>query len=505
MIGNSQVHNSKLFALLATLSKKELKQLELWLASPIHNTSKEVLQLYRGLMSKYQKFDQPIDKLTLLKYINTSSGTKKRQELQPKEEALLRQLMFKLTGQVQKFLVWQYINRDDFIEKNHLTNELMIRKSYKLASGVLTKSKKELETSTVRDIIYYENLFKIIDIEYSLDVVTNNRESHDKIEELINVLRQASLGKLLKFYCAAKNIEEIRKVRNHYPLMEAVKKHIAENADKDIPIIYVYYALLRLMEYQKPEYYYELKNYLFDNLRAFSLHEIRQLFNHMTNYCTWSIRKGNHNFVEEKHEIYVVGLELKCWSSGVSFSHHQFINIIRNTLEMDKVSWAYDFINTYNTQLHLKLKKDILNYGHALIQFHQKQYNQAQNYLAKITSPEDFIYHLKFKVLLTKIYYELQELNIDNADIHPINYELEAIRHYVSTRNKKMSESLRQSYNNFVNTFKSILERRKKLIYGEALSASSIRKLEDKLHTVSPLIERTWLEEKIEELYKAVK
>ncbi len=502
MIGNSQVHNSKLFALLSTLNKKELKQLELWLASPIHNTSKEVLQLYQGLMTKYQKFDQPIDKLTLLKYIGTSSGTKKQRELQPKEEALLRQLMFKLTGQVQKFLVWQHINRDDFTEKYHLTNELMGRKSYKLVSGVLAKLKKELETSTVRDIIYYENLFKIIDIEYSLEVVLNNRESHDKIQELINVLRQTALSKLLKFYCAAKNIEEIRKVKNYYPFMEAVKKHIAETADKNIPIIYAYYALLRLMEYQKPEYYYELKNYLFDNLEAFSLHEIRQLFNHMTNYCTWSIRKGNHNFVEEKHEIYVIGLDLKCWSSGVSFSHHQFINIIRNALEMDKVNWANNFIYKYNAQLHPKLKKDILNYGHALIQFHQKQYSQAQNYLAKITSPEDFIYHLKFKVLLIKIYYELQELNTGNAEFHPINYELEAVRQYiVSTRNKKMSEPLRQSYNNFVNIFKSILERRKKLIYAEPVSASSIQKLQDKLPTVSPLIERTWLEEKIKELF----
>jgi len=501
MLGNSQVHHSKLFVLLSTLSKKELKQLELWLASPIHNTSQEVLQFYRGLMTKYQKFDQPISKLSLLKYIDSSSNSKKKKELQPKEEALLRQITFKLTGQVQKFLVWQHINQDTFSEKYYLMLELNERKSHKLASGILVKLKKDLEISPHRDVQYYENLFKITEVEYSLEVVLNNRASQNKIQELVNALRQASLSKLLKFYCAAKNIENIRKVDNYYPFLQAVKKHIEENTDKDIPIIHVYFALLKLIEEQKPEYYYQLKDYLFKNLDAFNFIEIRQFLNHMTNYCIRSIKRGNNKFVEERHEIYITGLRLKCWSTGIYFSHHQFVNIVINALEMNKIEWVNDFINTYSTKLHPKIKKDILNYSYALVQFHLKQYDKAQNYLIKITSSEDFTYHLKFKILLVKIYYELQELKIKNADSHPINYELESIRHHiVSTRNKKMSESLRQSYNNFVNTFKSILERRKKLIYGEKLTDASVKKLKRKLPIISPLIERTWLEEKIDEL-----
>jgi len=484
MLGNSQVHHSKLFALLSTLSKKELKQLELWLASPLHNTSQEALQLYRGLMTKYQKFDQPINKLSLLKYIDGTSKSKKKRELQPKEEALLK-----------------HINLYSFTEKQHLINELNRRKSYKLALGILVKLKKDLENSPHRDIEYYENLFKITEIEYGLGVILNNRTSQDKIQELVDALRKASLSNLLKHYCAAKNIENIRKVDNYYPFMEAVKEHIEKNSDKDIPIIHAYYALLKLTEEQKPKYYYELKDYLFKNLDAFSITEIRQFLNHMTNYCIRSIKRGNNKFIEERHEIYTTGLKLKCWSTDVHFSHHQFVNIVINALEMNKIEWVSDFIGTYNAKLSPRLKTDILNYCHALIQFHLKQYDKAQNYLIKIASPEDFIYHLNFKVLFIKIYYELEELNINNADSHPINYELESIRHYiVSTRNKKMSEPLRQSYNNFVNTFKSILERRKKIIYAKTLTPESVKKLQDKLPTVSPLIERTWLEEKIDEL-----
>jgi len=86
-------------------------------------------------------------------------------------------------------------------------------------------------------------------------------------------------------------------------------------------------------------------------------------------------------------------------------------------------------------------------------------------------------------------------------DTHPINYELEATRHYViSTRNKKMSEARRKSYNNFVNIFKSILDRRKKLIYNQKVTKKNIEKLGEKLHNTSPIVERPWLQEKIEEL-----
>jgi len=85
-----------------------------------------------------------------------------------------------------------------------------------------------------------------------------------------------------------------------------------------------------------------------------------------------------------------------------------------------------------------------------------------------------------------------------DLDSHPLNYELEALRQNVSVRNKKMSEPLRQSYNNFANVFKRILDRKKKLMMGQELSAERVRKLQDELENISPLVERGWLMEKVQ-------
>jgi len=505
MLENSYLNDSKLFLLLKALSTKEIKQLELWLSSPLHNNAEEVLNLYQNIIHKHRKLDRPINKLTLLNYTELIYTNNNRNKLSPKEDALLRQVIFKLTNQIQDFLVWQKSKENKQATKLLLMDILLERKLYKLVSSTLLRSKKDIETSSYRNIGYCENVFKITETEFYLGIILSNRSSKVGVQQVIDKLRQFCISKLLRYYCAAKGRETILKVKYSYPLNTSIIEHLENHPDNNIPIIRMYYNLLRLMKEEKQEYYYELKEYLFDNITAFDLTEIRQFLGFMINYCMQKSKEGQRHFFRERHNIYLSGLKIGCWSAGIYFSSHQFINIVSNALRLNEINWTGSFINEHSEELSPDIKEDILNYSYALLYFKTKELDKAQEHLINTKTPKDFVYHLKFKVLLIKIYYELQELNIDNADTHAINYELEAIRHYiVSTRNKKMSESMRQSYNNFVNIFKSILDRQKKLIYQEEVSTKNIDKLKEKLHNTSPIVERPWLEEKIKELMAQV-
>jgi len=505
MLENSYLNDSKLFLLLKALSPKEIKHLEWWLSSPLHNNSEEVTNLYRNIIRTRRNLDKPINKLTLLNYTGITQTNDKRDKLSPKEDALLRQIVFKLTNQIQDFLVWQKYKTDKPATKRLLMDIFLERQLYKPVSSTLLRSKKEIEKSPYRNIDYCENIFKITEMEFYMSVILSNRSSKVDIQQVINTLRQACISKLLRYYCAAKNGETILKIKYDYPLINSIMTHLKDHPDKNIPIIQMYYALIMLIDEGEEKYYFELKEYLFNNIAAFDLTEIRQFLGFMLNYCNQKAREGIISFLQEEHDIYNSGLKIGCWSSGIYFSPHQFINIVLNALRLDKINWTKSFIDNHNKELSPKVKNDILNYSHALTYFQTKELEKAQESLMKIKASEDFFYHLGFKVLLIKIYYELQEFNIDNVEMHPINYEIEAIRHYiVSTRNKKMSESMRQSYNNFVNIFKSILERHKKLIYEEEVSAKNLEKLKNKLHNTSPVIERPWLEEKIKELMEQI-
>lgn len=501
MLNNSYVHESKLFVLLNALNPQEIDDFSLWLASPIHNTSTKVRQLYEALKKSEKGLDTPCTKFDILQYSGAIPVAAKHRNLSPKEEITVRQLMYKLNTQVQKYMAWKKSEEDELKNKCRFIQTLFDKKLYKLIPNELRKVEKKVKSLPVRDVSYYQLAFDIAEFKFGYGVVTNKHNSTEA-QEVIDILRQSSLSKILKYYCSMINLEKLQKIRYNYPFMDFVDEYMNRSEkDKDIPAIRVYYSLLKLQREDDVQYYFDLKDYLFSNLEVFSIQEIRQFLNHMANYCTRAIKKGRHQFIKEKQAIYEVGLDIKCWSTGIYFSAAQFLSIIMNALLLDKTTWAEQFVEEHKNALASSTREDIIYYGNALIAFHKKEFEQARDFLTQIYISGDFAYPMRYRILLIKIYYELKDLNINNMDTHLINYELEATRQYViSTRNKKMSEARRQSYNNFVNIFRSILERRKKLILKDKVSKKSIEKLEEKLQNTSPIIEGTWLEEKIKEL-----
>jgi len=500
-MSNNCVQKSKLFLLIKTFDKKELKTFDNWLSSKFHNQSEKVLNLYRGLRSIYNKLDRPVEKHILLKFvgikINVDSG-----KPSAKNALILRQTMSALTQQIQEFLCWQKFKEDNIRVNCCLVDALMDRRQFKLVPAILQKSKKELQASPNRNILFYEHIFQLTERKFHIDIILNNRSTKVEIQQdLINKLWQTHIVRVLKYYCAAKNIEKIRKINYVYPLIEPLKQYIKDSSENDVSLVKMFYTLLILIEKEEPEYFYELKKYLFKNFKIFDVFIVRQFLNYLTNYCARVIKLGKDEFIKEKQDVYQFGLKLKCWSSDIYFSSHQFTNIVINSLLLGKIDWTKNFLNDYKEQLNPVTKEDTLNYCNALLHFQINEFDEAHNYMLKITSPEDFIYHLGYKILLIKIYYECQSLTIENEDTHPINYELESIRHYImSTRNKRMSESLRESYKNFVNLFRRILKRKKKLINKEIIPKEDIDKLKKELFSELPFVERDWLKKQVEDL-----
>jgi len=499
MLTAYSIDNSKLFMLLRSLNKKELKQLELWLASPFLNNSEKALNLYKGILHKHKKLDAPISKSQMLNYIGIEVDFDES-SIHPKKDLTLRQTLSALTGQVQAFLVWQKTKEDKFSEKRRLMDALIERKLYKLVPAILKKTKKELESCPYRNVEYYENSFHITEMEFYLNIILNNRNKKIDIQQVIDGLWEIHLGKILQYYCAARNREKIVQSSYKYPLLPSIKEYIQQNQEQDIPVIKVYYILLNLIEEEDDTNFYQLKKYVFEKIQVFDIILIRQFLNHLTNYCTRAIRIGKDEFIQERQDIYELGLELDCWSAGVYFSTHQFLHIARNAIWLNRIQWADNFVEKYQSTLNPAIRHDIVNYYSAIKTFQIGDFDTAQDYLIKIDNTEDFVYHIEYKILLIKIYYEQQPLTIDNMDIHPINYELESIRHYImSTRNKKMSETLRTSYNNFVNLLKRIINRKKKMLWNEKVKGST-NKLMQELLSESPFTERQWLKEKVKQL-----
>ncbi len=74
----------------------------------------------------------------------------------------------------------------------------------------------------------------------------------------------------------------------------------------------------------------------------------------------------------------------------------------------------------------------------------------------------------------------------------------------MESKNQKMSENYRLMFNNFVKIYNRILTQKKRLICNKPLTQSNIQALQNDLTDLKPLIERTWLEEKVRELMAAL-
>jgi len=482
---NDILQTSKVFILLCQLNKKEFKDFGLWLRSPIHNKSEKVIKLYE-FIKKHKDNYYEINERILLRDAGIISSASKRQAISLKDIKTLRQVMHLLRIQVDDFLAWRSLHQDDTEKKCRIMDVLLEKTMYALIPQVLNKVKIGLESSTIRDIKYCENVFRITEMEFYLEILQNNHNTK-KAQDTIDTLRQSFISKLLKYYCSLLSVEKINKNKYQYPLLKHIKQHLESNhTDRSIPVIYVYYALLRLIEEEKQEDYHDVKKYLFKYSHHFSTTYIRQFFNILTNYCYRKIKNGEDEFIQERFGIFKKGIELKCWSSGTYFSGHQFIHIVKTALFLSKLDWLDKFFQEHNNLLNPNVKDVFVNYYHALVAFKLKQYDAAQHHLHTISADKDFIYYMQTKVLLIKIHYDKNELIFSNAEEHPINYDLEAI-------------------SNFANFFKRILNRKKKIIYKEPLSKANLKALQNDLAKLKPLIERTWLEKKIEELMQEIK
>lgn len=505
MIKNDSISDAKLMVLLSYLNDKEFKELGLWVRSPVHNNSQSVLVLYDIIKKKYRKKDNKIDSLSMMKHLSLLPRTAQQKDICPRHKQELRRGMHLFSEQIENFLIWKQMQTETIICKRKLMDALFARQAYQLVPAVMNKARKVHQASPLRDIKHYEMEYLLTETNLYMDIVLKNRDTAASMQKAVDTLRHYTLSQLLRYYCGMVNTGKVVKTENNDSFIGVLTEYLENSEDLNIFIVRIYYMLLKVLKKEEIKDYYELKKQLFEQLHFFDAKALRELLNFLSNYCNRMIHKGNPQFIEEKFELYTVGLERECWTKDIAFSPHQFIQIISTALKLNKITWANDFIAQYGNQLSPNLRDNMLNYGYALCAFEAGKYDAAHGFSSQIDAIEDFIFRLRIKILLIKIYYDKNELTYKNIDTHPINAELEAIKHFVlPSTNKKIAEVSRQRYGNFANFFKRILNRKKKIIDKKNLSITNIQVLKTELADLQPLTERAWLAEKLDELIEEV-
>jgi len=322
--------------------------------------------------------------------------------------------MHALSIQIENFFSWKKTQEDTIGCKHRLMEALAERQLYELLPPVINKARKIHQSSALRDVKYCEDAYHLAEMDFHMDIISGKRglSTGMKNVAVVETLREFCLSQLLRYYCAIVNSRKVVKIEDESPFMAVIMEYVKNSKDLDSFTIRIYYLLLKVLDGENPDDYYLLKNTLLKQPDAFDTDELKHLLGFISNYCYRMINHNDNRFIKERFDIYVVGIGRGCWMTNSFFSVHHFIQIFRTALLLNEIKWAYSFLDKYGKQLLPDFRDNTLRYCHALFAFDGQHYDAAQEYLNGIDNAKDFIYHLGYKVLLIKIYYDKNDFNL---------------------------------------------------------------------------------------------
>jgi hypothetical protein len=426
--------NGKLIQLLQTLSKKELKDFQHFVASDYHN-SNEPLQQFLRFLGKYEgDYNSP--------KLNKEAFFKKHYPHERFDEQKFRYLQSDLTQLLEEFLSYTEFRKDKFQQQFYLTQSLQRRNANKFFLQELQELEKLNETAAFRDSDYYLKLHKISEIRYEHSSENRNRAFDNSLQELIDNLEITYLARGFRYYCEMINRRNILSVNYNLSFFDELVKHLRKGTFDDIPAIFIYRLIhCTLTEPDEIKHYNDLLEALQKYEHLFSRSEARGMYVFAQNFCIRRINSGDKQALDMIFSLYKVMVSKNLIFEGNFVSQPDFKNIVTTGLRLGADAWVGDFIEEFHPKLNPQFSKNAYTYSMAWVHFARREYDKALRMLLKVEF-NDVYYHLDSKSLLMKVYFELDEYDAFASLV-------DAFKIYLR-RNQTISDVQKKTYHNFI-------------------------------------------------------
>ena len=240
--------------------------------------------------------------------------------------------------------------------------------------------------------------------------------------------------------------------------------------------------LMLISEKEKEEkHYWNLKKTLEKFENALPLSELQQLYTAVFNYCNKKLKSGNEAYLQEIFDWYKVMLRKgSLITNGQITPYIHFRNIVMAGLRLGQLDWTAQFIEQYESFIAEEVRQNMVLYCRAALFFYKKDYAKSLEFLAQFEL-KDFFYYIEHKLLLIKVYFELEE---DEA----LENLLHSFRIYLH-RKSNLPPHLKQSYHNFARLTE-------KLYKAQFTPNFDAQILHDEIPNTAVLTDKEWLLEK---------
>ena len=462
------MHQTRLYETLLTLSKAELRAFERFVHSPFFNRQPRTIALYAYLEQCIASDTKPSEEAAFASCSPANT---------PYNATTMRLMVSELYKHLEHFLVYQErFGERDYAFKTTLCTVYRKR-------GLARQYEKTMKDAQAAIVLQPHRHDEYFAAQYQLEyenyqfMVKNGATIDTHLSILSDLEDTAYLARKLKLACLALAQKGVYKVTYELSLLPQILQYLQIQEKPLQPTVALYYYCYNFLADGDNEDDYQLfKHYFFEHQSILPHDERRNLHLLAINY---GIKKSNElreSYFQETFDFYRSAIDNQLLLENGVLSHFAFGNIVAIALKLKQTDWAEQFI--LNNEKHLeKAHREPVKYINlARVAYERRQLKDALPYL-KDFDDRDLFSNLISKTLRLKIYYELNELDLLEA-------QLSALENYI--RRKKVLGYHRQNYLNIVRYIRQLSQINRH-------DKQEVNAFREKIAAEKVLTEKTWI------------
>jgi hypothetical protein len=477
--------------IMRTLDKEELKRFEAFLNSPYFNTRSHVVKLFSVIKKYAPDFeDKALDKEEVWKKISPGKvynyGIFKNiiyditklserflevEELNDNETQRMKNLMRKLGD---KHLENIFINKYNSFEKNHFKSSKFYYEYFDDYTNMKgSRQIMEAYNSKLRSKHINTEILELIILDFIARFSINYNNMYIELTEL----NEKPENDLINIF---------QELIFNDPKLENYVTELCKGSNRNYKILLVFIKLMKsYLNKDSIEYYFDLKNTLFENDKYISEDAMRRLYASLGSAldnctATQGINKNRELFEIISH---MVDRNIFLTEGGKVIPSLYLLAVklagyLKQTLFLEKV------INEFQSKLDPDLQDNFNKYSLAFLYYSKNKFDKAMEYTNQIS-----IDTFQMKYFLRNLQFII---SYEKDDYDMFQYLSDSHRHFLS-KNKSVSGSYKDSNLKFLNYTNSLF----KLRESKDKTESGLMKkalLEDLV------VNKQWLMEKLDKL-----
>lgn len=361
--------------------------------------------------------------------------------------------------------------------------QLNYRKLGNLFETELKNSYSVLQTSELRNDLYFKRMYEIISREKFYFFQRKRSRALGLYDgEMIYFTKYSLSLFLMKYIERTMEMRFFKGQKFDLPLFGQIITFIRKNDLLKDPVINILYLQLSLCLKDDDNNYFKLRKLIQKDEKKLDKNQIKIIYTILSNYAVERSEKGGKGFLEEVLSVNLEIISKKLTEQYISGFH--FVNIITLFLKFKKIKELKKFINENSGLLNPDIKDAVLNYCSSCLAFYDKKYETALSYLSKIYFDH---YQLKFQIknLTLKIYYEQKQYEA-------IFSLIDSYKHILK-RESEIPDSIKKTILSFLKFIKELSEIR-------SGKNRSDKRIQTKEFERSSPAEKQWLKEKIDKI-----